>query len=478
MTMLFLASLLFLLPNLHAISTPASTPHRMFYVASPPYHGNKLLSQLFSTCKKMSSSFENKPKMSGNAVLHAAKKGLTATYNSRRSLFYPPTKAALDALSTGWMYANTNSMFAHTFHDIVLRDFASKNPVTILLLRDHPARALSRLQQHFNRISFFETPMDQQNDPNRYTLYTQHTRLATTLPLNKWKDSSEEELLIGYLIDMESRRQQIRSVAARFRKVQVVDVWYDELINIESVKYLLETRLLIPECNTTLIQNILTQFKIETYQTETLKSNKKQIDRYVEQSRKNSRSSKFIALPSMVLPAGTKSTELTNCILDISRTNNGCVQNVPLLDLSKENKRDGNIFFWNPLQLSVGDQPSFYFGVNTPLPIPNAYGKLRSAMIQTELLQSESLQLIGAARNHSMGKSTQIIGNSRLYTRTQPSARISVLHLTTNCKPLNELENVLCHPIPRILNRTKGYNVRLTVSTFGETWTTMGWFSF
>ena len=170
----------------------------------------------------------------------------------------------------------------------------------------------------------------------------------------------------------------------------------------------------------------MAQFKLETYQTEALKSNKKQIDRYVEQSRKNSKSSKSIALPSMVLPAGTKSTKFTNCLLDISKTSIGCVQNVPLLDLSKENKRDGNIFFWNPLQLSVGDRPTFYFGVNTPLPIPDAYGKVRSAMIQTELLQSESLHLIGAAMNHSKGKSTQIIGNSRLYTRTQPSARISV----------------------------------------------------
>jgi hypothetical protein len=455
--------------------------HRMFYVASPPFHGNKLLSQLFATCDKVSSQFETKPRMGGHILIYAAREGLTKTYVNRKQIYLQPTIATVDALPAGWMYANTDPMFAHTFHDIVLRDFANKNAITIILLRDHPARSLSRLKSHATEISFFATPNDKQNEPGRYKLYTQHTRLATTLPLKSFKDSSEEELLIGYLIDIESRRQQIRSVSSRFRKVNVVDVWYDELTDIESVKYLLETRLQIPNCETSKIQHILNQHQHDKYSRKELKMNNYNIQQYLLHSRTKAKNSKIISLPSMVLPSGTVPTKPANCILHATSTADdnylGCAQNLPILDVSMMHKKQKPIFFWNPVQISVGDQPIFYFGVNKMLPIPSVYGAMRSAIIKTELLENDSLKVIGEVI-HEVAKSTRIIESTIMQTKKNPKVRNSVLQLSGDCKSFNTFQNVICHPIPLSLDRTLSYKIRLTVTSLTEKWITLGWFSF
>ena len=484
--LLLVLLLLLLHPHSTLTAAPPKTVHaHLFFVASPPYHGNELLSQLFSTCTKVVSTFNTAPQMGGHVVLSAAKSGLTKTYDSRKTLFYTPTQATLAALPVGSMYADTNPMFAHTYHDIVLRDFASNNPVTILLLRDHPSRALSRLERHSNQISFFNTPMDATQDPNRYTLYTPHSRLATTRPLNSFKESSEQELLIGYLIDMESRRQQIRAVASRRRKVNVIDVWYDELTDVESARYLLETRLLIPNCNTTQIEKILVQYhqsKKEEFAQKTLQQNEQFIQNYLKESRKKIKSSKTIAVPSMALPTGIVPTEPEYCIFDNAK---GCAANLPVLDVPNTSKRNaGNVFFYQPLQLSVGEFPSFSFGVNKALPMPDTFGKMRSAIITTELIAhmpGTFGTMRSAASATEVGKVEKIV-NKKVYTAVDSTRvlhlPVKVLQLRIDCSSSTKETHILCHPMPLALNRTQSYHVRLTVTCLQEKWVTLGWFSF
>jgi len=92
--------------------------------------------------------------MGGDVVLSAAKKGLTASYAERKEMFYGATDTVINALPEGWSYMDTNPMFVQTFHDIVLRDFASAHSITIILLRDHPARALSHWSNTATTLRF------------------------------------------------------------------------------------------------------------------------------------------------------------------------------------------------------------------------------------------------------------------------------------------------------------------------------------
>ena len=472
----------------------AATPeHKLFYVASPPYHGNQLLHQLFSTCEKVSSHFQNTPNMGSDIVLTAAKQGLTKTYATRKARYYDATKTIITDLPEGFSYVDTNPNFAHTYHDVVLRDFASLHSVTILLLRDHPARALSRLEQNSNQITFFNKssstkPATTKHNTatnsfqtNHFTLYTQHTRLATTRPLKSWKESTEKELLIGYLVDMESRRQQIQAVAARRRRVEVIDVWYDELTQIDSAKYLLETRLGMKKCNVTNMNHILHQHQQnkEKISLLMLENNAEMIESYISSSRQKVALS--ITLPSLTLPIGVLNIDFeTRCLMGENNGNNGngCSKNVPLLHMGRSNERHGDIFFWEPVQMNVNENPIFYFGTNANLPIPSSYGDRRDIVITTSILNGETKESLDV-KIHSTFDSTRIIETAlshSLIDSTQKIVGIQLLNKTCG----KSVEFLLCHQLPATLNISLGhsYHLKLNVVTLTKTWSALNYFQF
>ena len=476
-----LATLLLLAQITTLTAAPRKIPERrLFFVASPPYHGNELLSDLCSTCNQVSSSFLRIPSMGGDVVLSAAKKGLTASYAERKEMFYGATDTVINALPEGWSYMDTNPMFVQTFHDIVLRDFASAHSITIILLRDHPARALSRLEQHSDDVTFFESSLNnnKMKSSSQFTLYTQHTRLATTRPLKSWKQSSEKELLIGYLIDVESRRQQIRAVAARRRRVEVVDVWYDELTSVDSVKYLLEIRLGMTNCNTTDIERILHQYvqSEEDISTSMLEKNNVEIESYVLKSRKKVGLS--LALPSLPLQSGVThggGAPPSLCIMEGGDGDGGCAHNPPLLNMGKSNERYGPVFFWNPVQRDVTN-PVFYFGVNAPLPMPSAYGEKRDFVLTTFILNDATLETMDT-KVHSTLDSTQVIKAAKKYTAMDRSQRVSGVQLHSDC--LARLPLILCHKIPSSLNiSNSSYHLKMTVTSLDVSWAALSHFSF
>ena len=472
-----LINLLIIHTTLTRAAAPTTPGHRLLYVASAPFHGNKLLSELFSTCDKVSSSFQSEPNMGGDVVLSAAKIGLTKTYAARKERYYSTTQAVINALPHGWSYADTNPMFAHTYHDVVLRDFAAHHPVTVLLLRDHPARTLSRLEMNSDDVSFFKRPASTVTNHTLYTLYTQHSRLATTRPLHRWKNSSEKELLMGYLIDIESRRRQIRLVAARRRRVDTVDVWYDELIHLNSVLYLLESRLGLTKCNETAITQILMRrAPKETIQPSMLKNNAKLIQEYTMMSRNEVAMSTM--LPSLALPTGTQTTQPKNCVLDGSELiGDVCSNQVNLLlHVGKANQMLGSVYFLNPVQFSAGKHPLLYFGVNDALPMPALIDDLRVAVITTEILEAKTLEIIHS-QLHSTEDSTHIVEKARAQRLRQPNVHSTGLQFRNECASVKSKKDILCHLLPSSLVE-EAYYVRMTVASGGESWSTMGWFSF
>jgi hypothetical protein len=307
----FLLSLFFsaLHVGLAAASAASTQDKKLFFAASPPFHGNALLSELLATCPNVVTKYCDKPSMGGDLHHAASSLGLTGTYEKRRAAKLPAMQSSIDNTPKGFGYADMSPNFATGWHDIVLRDLASAHPITILLVRDALPRALGRLQARRASIS----PWHVTNSSSIYSehfgsggffpVYSQHSRLASTRPLLKWENANDDELLVGYLVDFEARRQNIRAVAERRRRVNVVDVWLEELLDPDSVIYLLHTKMRLKSCNVTTIRALLGAGPSKSIHLplqiplDIVQANTKIIDNYVAASRNASGLS--IAVPSL-----------------------------------------------------------------------------------------------------------------------------------------------------------------------------------
>ena len=186
---------------------------RLVFAVSPPFHGNALLSELLGTCPTIVAKYCDAPSMGGDLHHMASQQGLTKTYKQRQAAKLPALEASIKQIPEGFGFVDTCPNFATGWHDIVIRNLASRHPITILLIRDFLPHALGRLQLrrasispwHVNNISAIYK--HQFGQGSFFPIYTQHSRFSSTLPLRKWTDASDDELLMGYLVDFEARRQ-------------------------------------------------------------------------------------------------------------------------------------------------------------------------------------------------------------------------------------------------------------------------------
>ena len=285
-----------------------SAPELLFAV-SPPFHGNALLSELLSTCPSVMTKYCDTSNFNNNFFHKIAHLGLVMSYDERRAAKMPSLEDSIESLPHGSKYADMSPNFAIGWHDIVLRDLASKHPVTLIVIRDSLPRALSRLQSRRASLSFwrFQNSSDiysrHLGHSSLFPVYSQHYRLANTRPLRRWKESTDDDMLAGYLVDFEAMRQNIISVAALRRRVKVIDVRLEEIVDSEAVAYLLMKKLGLRNCNMTKINELLgdgpNKSRNMPYRVprEVLFANTKFMDTYIEESRNTSKLS--VILPSM-----------------------------------------------------------------------------------------------------------------------------------------------------------------------------------